>query len=168
MDAETWRGVIGREAVGSRRRGVHAGQLTKSDAKGRPIQSIALQPTAHSSRSAREFAARLIGDHGARFGETVALLVSELVSNAVEHGGPHGPDATIGLVVDERSGGVRVEVTDSGGGQPVIADGAIDRPSGRGLLLVEALASRWGCDREAVGKTVWFELSTSGGGGTDG
>jgi anti-sigma regulatory factor (Ser/Thr protein kinase) len=123
---------------------------------------------AHSSRAARAFAAQLVADHDVRFRETVVLLVSELVSNAVQHGGPHGPDASVGLMVDEHSGGVRVEVTDSGNGVPRPGDGAIDRPSGRGLLLVEALANRWGCDRMAVGKTVWFELAAPSGGDADG
>jgi anti-sigma regulatory factor (Ser/Thr protein kinase) len=136
--------------------------------KGIPIQSIALQPTAHSLRAARGFADQLVADHDVRFRETVVLLVSELVSNAVQHGGPHGRDARVGLMVDEHEAGVRVEVTDAGGGDPRPGDGAIDRPSGRGLLLVEALASRWGCKRMAVGKTVWFELADTGGGDADG
>jgi anti-sigma regulatory factor (Ser/Thr protein kinase) len=136
--------------------------------RGFRIQSIALQPKALSSRAARSFAAQSVAGHEARFRETVVLLVSELVSNAVQHGGPHGPDSSVGLTVEERSGGVRVEVTDAGNGDPIPCDGPIDRPSGRGLLLVEALASRWGCKRMAVGKTVWFELGASSGGEADG
>jgi anti-sigma regulatory factor (Ser/Thr protein kinase) len=135
---------------------------------GFPIQSIALEPTAHSLRTARQFAAQLVADHDVRFRETVVLLVSELVSNAVQHGGPHGRDSSLGLMVEENSGGVRVEVTDAGNGDPCPGDGAIDRPSGRGLLLVEALASRWGCSRMAVGKTVWFELGAPSGDDADG
>ena len=90
--------------------------------------------------------------------ETVVLLVSELVSNAVQHGGPHGPDATVGLQIEPRPDRIRVAVTDAGTGDPRLGNGAIDHPSGRGLLLVDAMASRWGCDRLPVGKTVWFEL----------
>jgi anti-sigma regulatory factor (Ser/Thr protein kinase) len=110
----------------------------------------------------------LVANHDVRFRETIVLLVSELVSNAVQHGGPHGPGASVGLMVEDHSGGVRVEVTDAGTGDPCPGDGAIDRPSGRGLLLVEALASRWGCNRMAVGKTVWFELAATSGGDADG
>jgi anti-sigma regulatory factor (Ser/Thr protein kinase) len=119
-------------------------------------------------RMAREFARRLVDRHDDNFGETVVLLVSELVSNAVEHGGPHGPDATVGVSFDDAPGGVRVEVTDAGSGLPRVGDGAVDRPSGRGLFLVDALASSWGCDRLGVGKKVWFELLSSNGGAADG
>lgn len=96
------------------------------------------------------------------------LLVSELVSNAVQHGGPHGPTATVGLKVETRPDLVRVEVTDAGNGDLRPGNGAIDLPSGRGLLFVETLASRWGCDRLPVGKTVWFELLTPQGADADG
>jgi anti-sigma regulatory factor (Ser/Thr protein kinase) len=127
-----------------------------------------LKPTARSLRTARGFAAQLVADHDVRFRETVVLLVSELVSNAVQHGGPHGPDSSLGLMIEQHSGGVRVEVTDAGSGDPCPGGGAIDRPSGRGLFLVEALASRWGFNRMAVGKTVWFELGATSRGDADG
>lgn len=132
------------------------------------IDVIALAPTAHSVRLARLFAARLVDDHDAHVRETVVLLVSELVSNAVQHGGPHGPTATVGLEVETRPDLVRVEVTDAGTGDPSLGNGAVNHPSGRGLLLVEALASRWGCEHLSVGKTVWFEIFISSGGGADG
>lgn len=136
--------------------------------KGPPIHVISLRPTSHSLRSARAFVAGLLDGHEVHFRETVVLLVSELVSNAVQHGGPHGPDATVGIQIEARRDRVRVGVTDAGAGDPRLGDGAIDRPSGRGLLLVEALASRWGCDRLPVGKTVWFELLAPAGGDAGG
>lgn len=132
------------------------------------MQAIALQPTARSVRSARVFAAELLNGHDARFCETVVLLVSELVSNAVQHGGPHGPDATVGVEVELQQDRVRVEVTDAGSGDPRLSNGAIDGPSGRGLLLVDALASSWGCDRQRSGKSVWFELLAPTGSDADG
>ena len=132
------------------------------------IQVIALEPTAHSVRSARLFAAGFVDDHDVRVRETVVLLVSELVSNAVQHGGPHGPRATVGLEVETRPHLVRVEVTDAGPGDPSLGNGAVNHPSGRGLLLVEALASRWGCEHLPVGKTVWFEIFTSSNGDAHG
>ena len=128
--------------------------------KGVPIHTIALEPAAHSLRSARHFAAGLLDKHDIQARETVVLLVSELVSNAVQHGGPHGPTAIVDLEVAAHSDRVRIGVTDAGDGDPRAGNGAVDLPSGRGLLLVEALASRWGCDRLPVGKTVWFELLT--------
>jgi anti-sigma regulatory factor (Ser/Thr protein kinase) len=128
---------------------------------------VALKPTAHSPKAARVIAAGLLDGHDVRVRDTVVLLVSELVSNAVQHGGPHGPDSTLCLEVETRPDRVRVGVTDAGAGEPRPGNGAIDRSSGRGLLLVEALASSWGCDRLPVGKTVWFELLTPAGGDPD-
>ena len=129
---------------------------------------IALAPTAHGVRSARVFAAGFVDDYDVDVRETVVLLVSELVSNAVQHGGPHDSLATVGLEVETRSDRVRVEVADAGTGAPRPGDGAVEHPSGRGLLLVEALASRWGCEQLPVGKTVWFEISTPSGGHANG
>lgn len=129
---------------------------------------IALEPTAHSVRSARVFAAGFLDGHDVHVRETVVLLVSELVSNAVQHGGPYSSTATVALELETRPGLVRVEVTDAGTGDPRPGNGAINHPSGRGLLLVESLASRWGCDRLPVGKTVWFEILTPSGGDADG
>lgn len=129
---------------------------------------VALKPTAHNVKTARVVADGLLDAHDVRVRETVVLLVSELVSNAVQHGGPHGPNSTMCLEVEARPDRIRVEVTDAGTGDPRPGNGAIDRPSGRGLLLVEAMASRWGCDRLPVGKTVWFELLTPAGGDADG
>lgn len=133
-----------------------------------PIHVVALEPTAHSVRSARAVAAGLLDNHDVGVRESVVLLVSELVTNAVQHGGPHGPTATVSLEVDAQPDLVRVAVTDAGTGDPRHGNGAIERPSGRGLLLVETLASRWGCDRLPLGKTVWFELLTPTGGDADG
>lgn len=132
------------------------------------MHMIALEPTAHSIRSARAFVADLLDHDDVSIREIVVLLVSELVTNAVQHGGPYGPTATVDLQVEARSDLVRVEVTDAGSGDPRPGDGAIDRPAGRGLMLVEALATRWGCDRLPAGKTVWFELLTPAGGDVDG
>jgi anti-sigma regulatory factor (Ser/Thr protein kinase) len=129
---------------------------------------ISLEPTARSVRAARRFVSGFLDDYHVDIRDTVVLLVSELVSNAVEHGGPHGPTSTVGVEVDVRPDRVRVEVTDAGASEPVVGNGSVHRPSGRGLLLVEALAGRWGCSRLPVGKTVWFEVVIPSGGDVDG
>jgi anti-sigma regulatory factor (Ser/Thr protein kinase) len=84
------------------------------------------------------------------------LVVSELVTNAVRHGRPD-------IVVSMRptADGVRVAVQDAGPELPAAARAAApDMPSGRGLLIVEATAARWGVEaqRPGPGKTVWAEL----------
>jgi anti-sigma regulatory factor (Ser/Thr protein kinase) len=123
-----------------------------------PVHVLALAPTECSVGLARRFASDILAGSDADAREVVVLLVSEVVSNAIQHGGPHEPSATLGLALDTQPDRIRVEVTDGGPNDPIVGDGARDRLSGRGLLLVRSLASRWGCNRLSVGKTVWFEV----------
>ena len=81
------------------------------------------------------------------------LIVSELVTNAVRHGS--GP---VTLHLTDGSYGLQIEVDDDGPGQPVLLDQDPLTPGGQGLHLVEALSARWGVDRHALGKTVWFRV----------
>ncbi|GAB3198216.1 ATP-binding protein [Nocardioides hungaricus] len=93
---------------------------------------------------------------GPETAETAVLLVTELVSNAIEHG---GGTAVVGAVVDRRR--LRVCVVDDDPTLPAVHLAAIDAERGRGLLLVDALSSRWGAAPQNRGKTVWFELDRS-------
>lgn len=89
-------------------------------------------------------------------GETVVLLVSEVVSNAVRHSvGPD--DATIALEATITAGGVRVSVTDPGAGFTPRPRDSEQPGAGYGLYLVECSASSWGVESDG-GTTVWFEL----------
>jgi anti-sigma regulatory factor (Ser/Thr protein kinase) len=86
--------------------------------------------------------------------ETLRLLVSELVTNAVRHGGCDEPVEVHAAWNAE----VRVEVVDHGHGfSPEPRAGALDEPGGFGLLLVGRLAERWGVDTDS-GTRVWFVL----------
>lgn len=81
------------------------------------------------------------------------LLVSELVTNAVLH----ARSAT--QVTIERSGStVRVSVHDASTARPRLRDSGPEAVTGRGLLLVDRIANRWGVDPEDAGKWVWFEV----------
>ena len=86
------------------------------------------------------------------------LVISELVTNAVRHGGCD----RIRLRVRPAEGGIRVEVFDSGGDLPAEPEArpALDRPSGRGLLIVAVPAHAWGVEPApaGAGKTVWAHL----------
>jgi hypothetical protein len=62
-----------------------------------------------------------------------------------------------------RPPGVRVEVGDTSEQLPVAGDPPHASTGGRGLQLVEALASEWGTTRDGPGKVVWFELAADGG-----
>ncbi|MEU2539379.1 ATP-binding protein [Streptomyces iakyrus] len=92
----------------------------------------------------------------------VALVVGELAANAVRHGRVPGREFGLRLVLDRAAGVPRVEVTDAASAKrlPAIAPPSFpEGESGRGLLLVDALAERWGSTaRSPVGKTVWAEL----------
>ncbi len=89
---------------------------------------------------------------------TLALLVSELVSNAVMHS-----DAPASSEIRLRArlldaDAVRVEVTDEGSGFHATPRDP-DRPGGYGLFLVESQASKWGIELRQ-GTCVWFELAS--------
>lgn len=87
-------------------------------------------------------------------GEFAILLVSELVTNAMRHGGE-----PIRLVANITASGLRVEVYDGNvDAFPAIRDMRPDAPGGRGLRLVDALADRWGTNEAGDGKCVWFEI----------
>lgn len=88
--------------------------------------------------------------------DTAVLLTSELVANAVIHGG--GP-----TTLDARVQGSRLRITvGDHSSQPPVVVRTRHTPhadeGGRGLFLVSVLASRWGYAPSATAKTVWFEL----------
>lgn len=94
---------------------------------------------------------------------TVTLLTSELVTNAVIHPSPDA-GGTTALRITAFRDRVRVEVTDPGPGFDVANLPTRPRDyGGRGLLVVEGLASRWGTTRNGAvpGFTVWFELDVA-------
>ncbi len=88
--------------------------------------------------------------------DDAALLVSELVSNVVDH--VQG-EAVLTLGLTMAGEWLRISVADGSAVRPVIRQLEEDRPRGRGLQLVEAIASRWGAEDHHGGKRVWFELT---------
>lgn len=87
-------------------------------------------------------------------GDDMALLVSELVTNAVLH-----TDADGTLELTEMADGVHVEVHDCSTVAPTLGRGGPGDESGRGIRLVQQLARAWGVIGRCDGKAVWFELA---------
>ncbi|MEU7425855.1 ATP-binding protein [Streptomyces sp. NPDC040750] len=93
--------------------------------------------------------------------ETLILLVSELVTNAVVH---TGRPAVLRLSLPDPatraapSAPVRVEVADTSSRAPVPRCAGDEATGGRGLALVDCLADRWGWSAEGAGKSIWCEL----------
>ena len=85
--------------------------------------------------------------------DTVALLVSELVTNAVIHAGS-AVEVAVSLTPDV----VRVDVFDDDTTPPAPRDAADTDTSGRGMAILDAYASSWGVDTNDAGKSVWFEV----------
>ncbi|WP_214410946.1 ATP-binding protein [Sphaerisporangium fuscum] len=92
--------------------------------------------------------------------DDVVLMVSELVTNAIAHGAP-----PIRLSLRAGDGALRGEVTDHGEGLPHRLHVGDEVDHGRGLLIVDALADRWGVSSvpERAGKGVWFVRFLAGG-----
>ncbi|HLJ08080.1 MAG TPA: response regulator, partial [Acidimicrobiia bacterium] len=112
---------------------------------------------AQTPRAARRFVSEALtawGDDEGDLTDTVTLLVSELVTNAVVHAG-----SDVEVIVRLTSTAARVEVTDASTNGVAPRDATSEEDSGRGLALVGNLARRWGV-RAAPGggKTVWFEV----------
>ncbi len=90
--------------------------------------------------------------------EIALLLTSELVANAVLHG-----TGAVGVHMTWGEGGLRVGVKDNSPELPVLRGLDLEAPNGRGLRMVDGLASDWGVSRGEPGKTVWFSLLAAGG-----
>lgn len=110
-----------------------------------------------SVAAARSFTRDTLVEQPLEESETVELLVSELVTNAVRHGA--GP---ILLSVTVRGTSLRCEVTDAHPAFPCLKAAGADDESGRGMRLLHALSHRCGVRTAHQGKTVWFELQAPG------
>ncbi|HZT67810.1 MAG TPA: ATP-binding protein [Acidimicrobiales bacterium] len=106
--------------------------------------------------SARSFVAGVMTRWGMdELAETATLLVSELVTNAIQHA-----SSEVDIVVAGAGSAVRVAVHDHSGRVPLRLMTDADGRGGRGLQLVESLSDAWGVDcSPGDGKDVWFEMT---------
>jgi anti-sigma regulatory factor (Ser/Thr protein kinase) len=86
--------------------------------------------------------------------DSAALVVSELVANALQHAHADPPE----LRLQSAGNWLRVEVHDGDHHPAKVRATAALKETGRGLVLVEAIARRWGVRKTEVGKAVWAEL----------
>ncbi|WP_030236391.1 MULTISPECIES: ATP-binding protein [unclassified Streptomyces] len=123
---------------------------------------LEIRPDPAEVGRARQWARSRLAGSGIRadesLAETLILLVSELVTNAVVHTGCPAvlrlslPGAATGEAI------VRLEVADRSLRAPVPRCADDDATGGRGLALVDGLADRWGWSAEGAGKRIWCEL----------
>ncbi len=91
--------------------------------------------------------------------DNAILMISELVTNAILHG---GEGALLTLTHDDLK--IRAEVRDSSPAMPVVRSYSETATTGRGMVIVDALAAAWGTFAVDGGKVVWFELATGAAG----
>jgi anti-sigma regulatory factor (Ser/Thr protein kinase) len=114
--------------------------------------------------TARHFVSNAVADIPKEIADRAALMVSELATNAVRHGGSDF-EVLVELTDDE----LYVEIADSGGGSPTVRRALPLDASGRGLHIVESLSDKWGVRpaTSGLGKIVWFTLSLASTGQTE-
>jgi anti-sigma regulatory factor (Ser/Thr protein kinase) len=119
--------------------------------------SVDLPPRVHSVPVARHLVVDLLRVWGTRQDrDDAALLVTELVTNVVDH---VGGEASFTLELEVSDGWVRVAVADGSSVLPVVRELDSSHPRGRGLRMVQAIAERWGCEEHDGGKRIWFDLA---------
>ncbi|MER5279102.1 ATP-binding protein [Streptomyces sp. NPDC002809] len=112
----------------------------------------------HSARHLRRILRLYLNGWGlAAVADAAELALTELIANVVRH----VPGRRCQTFIFRLPGGegVRVEVADDCPGMPVVGAGDVLDEGGRGLLLVDAVADKWGVEvrRDGGGKAVWFE-----------
>src|SRR4051812_37426069 len=94
---------------------------------------------------------------GTAVAEDAALAAAELLANAVQHGSP-----PVAVQVSGDADRIRIEVQDGSRRPPVRPSSSGTNMTGRGIAMVDALATRWGVDpRPEGGKSVWAEFEAA-------
>ena len=120
------------------------------------MPTLELRPEPTSPGIARGFVRRVLGAAGIDplTTEDAALLATELVTNSVIHA---STDITLDVVVE--AGAVRIGVTDASRAEPVLRKQDHDATTGRGLHLLDKVATEWGVIYASGTKTVQFSLA---------
>ena len=115
--------------------------------------SRAFTAEALSVAASRRYVRDVLRGHPLANIDAIELMVSELATNSGKHA-----HSDFKVSINDSAGEIRVEVRDTGRGQPVLRFPAPTEPSGRGLRIVEALSLAWGTADSPRGKTVWFTV----------
>lgn len=119
-----------------------------------------LPGTANAAGEARQLAREFMGE-GHPAADTVVLIVSELVTNAVRHSRSGAPGGLVTVSLCCGDAGVLIQVRDDGGrsGRWVSAAPGSVAEHGYGLLLVDALADSWGTVAGPQARVTWCRVS---------
>ena len=122
--------------------------------------SFDLPPTASGVRVARHVLLELMRAWAVPHDrDDAALLMTELVTNVVDHvGGESGLTVEISAADDW----LRIAVVDGSAVRPVVRELSLDHPRGRGVRMIQQIADRWGADEHLGGKRVWCDLRPPG------
>ena len=119
-----------------------------------PRAEVELPVSREAPALAREFLrGSTCVEHHSEVVDDAVLLVSELVTNSVLHG---GPPVVVAVDCDEAT--LQVRVRDGSSALPAPRDAASADENGRGLALVAEMSADWGVDTEEDGKHVWFVI----------
>lgn len=123
------------------------------------VRVLTFQPAPTTAREARRAVRKALAESGGSdMADAAELVTSELVTNAVVHAGTQ-----VSLRITTEASAVRVEIGDSSPHLPVPRSWGRTAGTGRGLLLVDDQADRWGAVRTGTGKVVWFEIGRPSG-----
>lgn len=125
------------------------------------VPTLELDPETTSPWRARDFIRRVLEtwDVDERVTEDVALVITELVTNAVIHARPAAVEVTVSKTADS----IHAQVSDDGTGSVRPTRPEVDSVTGRGLHILDQLCTRWQVDTEddGVGKTVRVHMPRS-------
>ncbi|RDI18426.1 ATP-binding protein [Lentzea flaviverrucosa] len=117
--------------------------------------SLELHEHTPSLSAMRRWISDAFGDLSEDVVEDAQLAVTELVSNAYDHG-RHPRQLRLRRI--EASRCLRIEVDDASPDMPTLGRSRLSDTRGRGLIIVNKIAEQWGVLPHSVGKTVWAEL----------
>jgi anti-sigma regulatory factor (Ser/Thr protein kinase) len=105
-----------------------------------------------SVAAVRRFVRDALKDQPPEIVDAAELMACELATNCVRHA-----HTDFELAIDSQAQ-IRVEVRDTDRSRPMMRAPTPEEPSGRGLLIVDAMSDTWGIIPSSTGKTVWFAL----------